>query len=247
MGYVRDEVAPQSDNATHHIAEHPLHIPFHDVLFAGAGTSDYKVNPRNRGSRCRLNGDTLPDMRVVRSTSSVLHSGQSKKTPARIVVENAEGEDVSAQNISARAHIEISAKKSRIKKVTVASAISSNELRNSSKKMTIIRAVSVQKVTKKKCQKKSSGKDTESECEKCEEQEWESEESSEESGSEIEAIVVEKFCVGDDVKNIHGLRGVIKGVRDGLYDVAYEDGQTEEMLEPESITKYTKPGKPCLI
>ena len=45
----------------------------------------------------------------------------------------AEGEDVSAQNISARAHIEVSAKKSRIKKVTVASAISSNELSNSSK------------------------------------------------------------------------------------------------------------------
>ena len=58
---------------------------------------------------------------------------------------------------------------------------------------------------------------------------------------------MEKFCVGDDVKNVHGLRGVIKGVHDGLYDVAYKDGQTDEMLEPESITKYTKPGKPCLI
>ena len=57
----RDEVAPQSDNATDHIAEHPLHVPFHDVLFAGAETSNYEVNPRNRGSRCRANGDTLPD------------------------------------------------------------------------------------------------------------------------------------------------------------------------------------------
>ena len=39
----------------------------------------------------------------------------------------------------------------------------------------------------------------------------------------------------------------MKRVHDGLYDVAYEDGQTEEMLEPESITKYTKPRKSCLI
>ena len=149
--------------------------------------------------------------------------------------ETAEGEDVSAQNILARAHIEVSAKKSRIKKVTVASAISINKLSNSSKKKTTIRSVRVRKVTKEKCQKKSSGNDTESECEKCEEREWESEESSEDQGSESEAIVVEKFCVGDDVKNVHGLRGVIKRVHDGLYDVAYKDGQTDEMLEPESI------------
>ena len=93
----------------------------------------------------------------------------------------------------------------------------------------------------------SSGNDTQSECNKCEEQELESEESSEEQGWESETIAVEKFCVGNDVKNVHGLRGVMKRVHDGLYDVAYEDGQTEEMLEPESITKYTKPRKSCLI
>ena len=85
------------------------------------------------------------------------------------------------------------AKKSRIEKVTVASAIGTNEQGNSPKNKTIIRAVSVQKVTKEKCHKKSSGNDSESECEKCEEQEWESEESLEEQGSESESIAIKNF------------------------------------------------------
>ena len=82
---------------------------------------------------------------------------------------------------------------------TVASA-SGNEQSNFSKKKTIIRAVCVCMVTKEKWHKKAPGNDTESECEKCEEQVWESEELSEELGLEREAIVVEKFCVGDGVK-----------------------------------------------
>ena len=69
-----DEAVPQSDNAIDNIAKHPLPIPFQDVLFVGGGTSDHEINPRNRGSRCRANGDTLPNMRVVRSPSSVLYS-----------------------------------------------------------------------------------------------------------------------------------------------------------------------------
>ena len=48
------------------------HCIYHSVMcFVGAGTSNYKVNPRNRGSRWRAKGDILPDMPFVRSTSWV--------------------------------------------------------------------------------------------------------------------------------------------------------------------------------
>ena len=64
-----------------------------------------------------MNGKCLPEMRVVTATSSVLHSGdKTKKKASRVVVETVDGEDVSAQNIPARAHIKGPPRKARAKK-----------------------------------------------------------------------------------------------------------------------------------
>ena len=111
---LRDEVGPQSDNATDRIAEHPLHIPFHLCCLLVLELPLIREIVIPAADRTV----TLFRTCVWLDQSSVLYSGSvSKKSPARIVEETAEGEDVSAQNISVRAHIEVSAKKSRIKKV----------------------------------------------------------------------------------------------------------------------------------
>ena len=84
-----------------------MHIPFLEQLFSGAVISDYEVSARSQAPKRILKGQGLPDMRVVTAISSVVvHSGdRSKKRPARIVVETADGEDVADQGIKARAHI----------------------------------------------------------------------------------------------------------------------------------------------
>ena len=53
------------------------------------------IIPRNCGSRHKANNDTLPDMRVVRSTRSVFYFGSKSKTapvPMGEVIAN--GEDM---------------------------------------------------------------------------------------------------------------------------------------------------------
>jgi hypothetical protein len=147
----RDEVAPQSDIATDYIAEHPLHVPFLEQLFSGAVMSDYEVESRDRAPRRVINGKNLPDMRVVTATSSVKHSGDKSNRMPRTVVETVDGVNVSADNISARAHIVVNPRKPRAKKAKKAATPAKKA------------AVNTTTMKKKKKQKKKSSEDKESE------------------------------------------------------------------------------------
>ena len=112
----RDEVTPKTNIATDYIAENPLHIPFFDVLFNGPTISEYEVGPKEKVSRKLKCGTTIPPMRVVESTSSVRHSGNKKGQPARRIVEDVDGNDVSDAGLTAKAQPDGPPRKKSVRK-----------------------------------------------------------------------------------------------------------------------------------
>ena len=113
---LRDEVTPKTNIATDYIAENPLHIPFFDVLFNGPTISEYEVGPKEKVSRKLKCGTTIPPMRVVESTSSVRHSGNKKGQPARRIVEDVDGNDVSDAGLTAKAQPDGPPRKKSVRK-----------------------------------------------------------------------------------------------------------------------------------
>jgi hypothetical protein len=164
----RDEVSPQTDIATDYVAEHPLHIPFLDRLFSGAVMSNYEVDPREKAKKRVVKGKVLVPMRVVTANSSMLHHGDKTGRSARTVVETAEGEDVTSDNTTARAHIVVNPKKPRAKKKTTAG-----------KKATVVRkkGTTAKKTASKKTTAKQNKQQQNEEGESAEEEEDEQEES----------------------------------------------------------------------
>jgi hypothetical protein len=113
----REELSPQTDEATDYITEHPLYVPFFEQLFSGAPMSNYQVEPRNRRPRTTEKGEIIPPMRVTETVNSVRHEGNKKKAKSsRVVVETVDGEDVRDQDIAAKAHIDALPRKERAKK-----------------------------------------------------------------------------------------------------------------------------------
>lgn len=119
----REELSPQTDEATDYIAEHPLYVPFFEQLFSGAPMSDYQVAAKVRKSRVTERGVIIPPMRKTVAVNSVRHEGNRRKAnSSRLVVETADGEDVAEENIAAKAHIDAPPRKKRVsnKKSTTA-------------------------------------------------------------------------------------------------------------------------------
>ena len=234
----KDEVIPQSDNATDYIAEHPLYIPFLERLFSGAVMSDYEVNPRTKAPSRIKNGKILPDMRVVTATSSVVHSGdKKKKKSSRLVIETADGENVADQGIPARAHIKPPPRKPRAKKAVTKKSASKKKV--DAKKKTAA-------TPKKRGPKKTATVLEESE-EEVEDESSSSEEEPDEDFVNTDGpqqdgtdIMIDKFDIGDRVKNSLGLRGVVVvecNRERGTYSVEYTDGQKDQKLQARHLTR----------
>jgi hypothetical protein len=232
----RDDVAPQSDIATDHIAEHPMHIPFHDILFGSARGSDFEVGPRPRRDRT-VNGVTVPEMRIVTATSSMNHSGsKAKAKSSRLVVESADGEDVSTQNITAQAHILGPPKKQRTKKATTGAATTANSKSESNKKKKVV-AAEAAAAKKKKAASKRGGREEEGESDDNDDDDDDDDGS---SSSDDEAVVV-NFTLNEEISNKHKLSGHISKCNvDGTYNVKYKDGRSDVNVESKLLFKVVK-------
>jgi len=79
-----DNIIPKSDVAEDYVLDHPLHIPFKDILFGDveAGAREYIGNNFSSSSNA---------MRTVESTTSMRHKGNRSMTPARVLLTEADG------------------------------------------------------------------------------------------------------------------------------------------------------------
>jgi hypothetical protein len=202
---------PASDNSQDYVTAHPevLHVPFQDRLFGHTTTNEHEVLPRERGTRERRRKGA---MRSVEATSSVCHSGNSRKDapPSRLVTHDVNGVPVTTtipalnnvytgREASRKASLEKRKKTIAAKKAEAAAAANIDVADNN----------------------------------------VDDDASSSGSSSDDEPKVI--FSLNEKVRNIHRLPGFIKKCnRDGTYDVDYDDGRKDNNMKSKFLVKEPK-------
>ena len=251
------KVAPQSDDAQEYCRDNNsrdyggtsrdddgVYVPFRDKLFGRTGVSDEAVE--SRAGRPRMSSVGGLNMRVVQSTSCIIHKGNksaaAKRVPSRNVVLDIDG-NIPAQPCgvlnSAYPGRDLKRARSNQKRKELRQKQDAEKQGASNKKK-------VQNPRKKnKSQKdKTESDEAPSESEEAtsdSEATADSEEATSNDRDDEDIIYPEdseqeiKFHVGDKIVNFHNLAGTVTAVQyvEGKrrYDVMYRNGQTNKAVE----------------
>lgn len=226
-----DITSPQSDDAQEYVEAHPesMRVPFCDIIFNNTGVSADTVNARVRGNRDN-NGRSGGGMQTVRSTTSVLHSGNKRRAdapPSRLLIRDDHGvlleDPVPVLNAAYPARSERGRGGGRR---------GSRGGRGGRGRGGRGRGAQVVETAG------------------VEEEEVVAEEAA------VSDVEVEReqeppahiFAAGDEIVNVRNLRGVIITCNDGnTYDVEYRDGQKDSSVASSYLKPYKGRARKCCV